>query len=471
MYSFYGGKQGRTYNLVERYDQIYIDQTKLNQFSPGQYEAGDRFTYESRIYLVLPQSETTTEKINLTVEDLKDDSKVIIIKGMVNEFQKGGAYTDANYGQYVIIDTILNQNHKNDDINGIIYRRGFDYNEPVVSYKRPEKNDQAQRTITQEIDGIKYSYTGELNVYHDYSIELNNNEPVPKDQGFNDDRWVAAWRKYILKPGGGAIYVGQIVGPQGDTPQVLGLSWEEFIKKQAEARDGVSHGIITMTDTPGWDPEKGYADNIKTGYCNIKDKDGNVLSDDGRMLDYQLAPDKTAFIYSYFTEDSSHNKDVSTCVPKNYEYTANNVKYDIDLVSKELEYEADDIEDKVDFSKANILSFEYISNKKSSDDYEVSLKVINNSNTPIPYCDYNMVYLDENENWLSDDSRMIDSEIQTGKYALTTSYAFPDNTNLIKKYWVYKYSYDLKSKDENGYVHYDVDLQRKIAIGSTEKEN
>ena len=218
--------------------------------------------------------------------------------------------------------------------------------------------------------------------------------------------------------------------------------------------------------------------NSKTSVYDIsfefdyKDKDGNVLSDDGRMLDYQLAPDKTAFIYSYFTEDSSHNKDVSTCVPKNYEYTANNVKYDIDLVSKELEYEADDdIEDKVDFSKANILSFEYISNKKSSDDYEVSLKVINNSNTPIPYCDYNMVYLDENENWLSDDSRMIDSEIQTGKYALTTSYAFPDNTNLIKKYWVYKYSYDLKSKDENGYVHYDVDLQRKIAIGSTEKEN
>ena len=124
-----------------------------------------------------------------------------------------------------------------------------------------------------------------------------------------------------------------------------------------------------------------------------------------------------------------------------------------------------------DFNALSVLSFEYISNKKSSDDYEVSLKVINNSNTPIPYCDYNMVYLDENENWLSDDSRMIDSEIQTGKYALTTSYAFPDNTNLIKKYWVYKYSYDLKSKDENGYVHYDVDLQRKIAIGSTEKEN
>ncbi len=37
---------------------------------------------------------------------------------MVHEFQKGGAYTEANYGQYVIIDTIkieiINQIQKMD---------------------------------------------------------------------------------------------------------------------------------------------------------------------------------------------------------------------------------------------------------------------------------------------------------------------------------------------------------------------
>jgi len=45
---------------------------------------------------------------------LTDKEKVAKIKGMVNEFQKGGAYTDANYGEYVIIDTVLNENHRND---------------------------------------------------------------------------------------------------------------------------------------------------------------------------------------------------------------------------------------------------------------------------------------------------------------------------------------------------------------------
>lgn len=290
MYSFYGGKQGRTYNLVERYDQIYIDQTQLPQFSSGtSYEVGSRFTFESRIYLVLPQDDQGSA-VTITTDDLTDDSKVIQIKGMVNEFQKGGAYTDANYGQYVIIDTILNQNHKNDDINGIIYRRGFDYTEPVVSYHRPQKTDQEQRTIVDTIDGQEYTYTGRLNVYHDYKLRLENNQPVPDDQGFNDDRWVAAWRKYVLKPGGGAIYVGQIVGPQGDTPEIRGVSWEEFVDINAEAGDQVTHGIVTMTDTPGWSEQNGYVDSIKTGYCNIKDKDGQVI---GAYISFDIP--KTVF--------------------------------------------------------------------------------------------------------------------------------------------------------------------------------
>lgn len=290
MYSFYGGKQGRTYNLVERYDQIYIDQTQLPQFSSGtSYEVGSRFTFESRIYLVLPQDDQGSA-VTITTDDLTDDSKVIQIKGMVNEFQKGGAYTDANYGQYVIIDTILNQNHKNDDINGIIYRRGFDYTEPVISYHRPQKTDQEQRTITDTINGQEYTYTGRLNIYHDYKLRLENNQPVPDDQGFNDDRWVASWRKYVLKPGGGAIYVGQIVGPQGDTPEIRGVSWEDFVDINEQAGDQVTHGIVTMTDTPGWSEQNGYVDSIKTGYCNIKDKDGQVI---GAYISFDIP--KTVF--------------------------------------------------------------------------------------------------------------------------------------------------------------------------------
>lgn len=317
MYSFYGGKQGRTYNLVQRYDEVYIDQTALDTFQDGaSYEFGSRFTYESKIYLVLPQNQEGTTEIVLTVDDLKDDEKVAEIKGMVNEFQKGGAYTDTNYGQYVIIDTILNENHKNDDLNGLIYRRGFDYTEPVVSYKRPEKGDQEIRTIKSK-DGQR-TYTGLLNIYHDYDVTLSGQ---PNDLGFNDDRWVAAWRKYVLKPGGGAIYVGQIVGPQGDTPELKGLSWEEFVELNTQAGDQVTHGIVEMTNTLGWTGEE-YNDNIKLGYCNIQDKDGNIT---GCFISFDIP--KTVIKVSAQSVDAygknarTHKDDASNVTDSNIKIT------------------------------------------------------------------------------------------------------------------------------------------------------
>ena len=61
MYSFYGGKQGRTYDLVAHYDSI---------------------------------------------------------KNMVDLFQKGGSYVDANYNEYVIIDTLVRKNEKYNRENG-----------------------------------------------------------------------------------------------------------------------------------------------------------------------------------------------------------------------------------------------------------------------------------------------------------------------------------------------------------------
>lgn len=259
MYSFYGGKQGRTYNLVQRYDQIYIDQTTLDIYSSSKlYKAGDRFTFESGIYLVLPQE--GLQSFTLSQDDLKDDSKVAVIRGMVNEFQKGGAYTDANYGQYVIIDTILNRNHKDDDTNGIIYRRGFDYTQASAG-NRPQKDDQTTATI----DGVIYT----VPAYYDYTI-VNGKVSIGQ---FNENKWVAAWRKYILKPGGGAIYVGQIVGPQGDSPELVGQSWEDFLKHEGKI------SIEPISDTPGVEKDGNnweYNDTIKFGHCTIKDDDGNV---------------------------------------------------------------------------------------------------------------------------------------------------------------------------------------------------
>jgi hypothetical protein len=48
---------------------------------------------------------------------------------MVELFQQGGSYNTVNYGEYVVIDTIVNDNHYGNPENGIIYRRGLNYTE------------------------------------------------------------------------------------------------------------------------------------------------------------------------------------------------------------------------------------------------------------------------------------------------------------------------------------------------------
>lgn len=341
MYSFYGGKQGRTYNIVERYDQIYIDQNdrrpekpdgKLIDFEPDTwYDFGEYLFYQGSVYLVLYQTENVQDKIDinnlkikLNLDDLNNTDYVARIKGMVNEFQKGGAYTDANYGQYVIIDTILNQNHKNDDINGIIYRRGFDYTEVVNSNNRPHKDDKATRTFS-ESGNVEFQ---NLYVYHDYEVKHNGTDIQGNDiwnvidKGFNTNRWVAAWRKYILKPGGGAIYVGQIVGPQGDSPEIIGLSWSEFLNKESTAGTEDYYKNIEMEPTPGWSAQDGYNDYIRTGYCNIKDQDGNVT---GAYLSFNIP--STIFKFSAqsvspYGESRSHYDEASRQTDNDISFTA-----------------------------------------------------------------------------------------------------------------------------------------------------
>ena len=79
-YSMYGGKPGTTYRLVAHYDSI---------------------------------------------------------KEMVDAFQKGGSYNTVNYGEYVIIDTVLRRNLKNNAENGILYRRGYDFNQAFNPHEIP----------------------------------------------------------------------------------------------------------------------------------------------------------------------------------------------------------------------------------------------------------------------------------------------------------------------------------------------
>lgn len=242
MSSFYGGKQGRTYHIVARYDCVDLtnyetDTTVFEDFHAGtSYTKGKKIKNNGEYYVVLADSIST-------VNDLTDEEKVYHVRGMVQQFAKGGAYTEANYGEYVLIDTIFNLNHKSDLENGLLYRRGFDYNQALND--KPKKQN--------------------------YII----------NQIFDKDLWQAAWDAWVQKPGAGAIYVGQIVGPQGDSPEITPVKWGDIVNKSLVEVKKVIPVSTTMgndntliTDDDGHTIWNGDA--IKVASLTEKDDDGNV---------------------------------------------------------------------------------------------------------------------------------------------------------------------------------------------------
>lgn len=176
MNSFYGGKQGRTYHIVARYDSV---------------------------------------------------------SDMVKAFKNGGAYTEVNYGQYVLIDTVLNRNNRSERENGLLYRRGFNY-------------------------------------IQDYVI------PPTKTENQTDQDFYKRWRQWVQHPGGGAIYIGQIVGPEGRTPEVSLEDWETFLNQPANQTSGNetfgSKSAIVVNDYSSGKSDK----EIQVGYINIKTAEGDV---------------------------------------------------------------------------------------------------------------------------------------------------------------------------------------------------
>ena len=209
-YSFYGGREGRTYHLVQHYDSV---------------------------------------------------------SQMVSQFQKGGSYTDVNYHEYVLIDTIVNKNQRSNVENGLIYRRGMNYTQPAVT---PVKIDD-----TESIQVTSGSTTRTVRVpkYYNYRVVWSGTTATVEWQGFNREKFIPDWKAYVENPGGGAEYVGQIVGPKGDTPQIDLLTWVEF-----EAATDTDSKIIKNKDyavetdlVPG-----NTTDEIKIGYANILDRDGNI---------------------------------------------------------------------------------------------------------------------------------------------------------------------------------------------------
>lgn len=251
MYSFYGGKEGRTYNLVAHYDSIYE---------------------------------------------------------MVKDFHKGAGSVNAKYNEYVIIDTIINKNEKHNRENGIIYRRGVNYTQDFDPNKILGNGD-ASHSLTEDdltvnsvtlrgndgewIDDEHIPETAplETNVLvpryrhyeycltqvpgQDIQVELHAKELKVNEKGetlFNID-----WKNFVTEPGGGAVYVGQIVGPQGESPLTQLVDWDVFEEQYLHNVENTEpvKGELLAIRRPGFDGSN-YNDDIKYGYCNVRDDQGNV---------------------------------------------------------------------------------------------------------------------------------------------------------------------------------------------------
>lgn len=125
------------------------------------------------------------------------------IPSMVNDFKKGGLFTQVGYDEYVLINTV-NKNHPD---NGKIFKRGYDYNgsRTIVAYRAYENYDSSTETYFDQI------VNGTREQYRDAHYEIDEN--------------------YFS---GGAIYIGTIVGPAGKGSFIEMSSYEEVSQKHAD---------------------------------------------------------------------------------------------------------------------------------------------------------------------------------------------------------------------------------------------
>lgn len=179
MSSFYGGKQGKTYHIVEHFDSV---------------------------------------------------------SAMTSAFKAGDSYSKVAYGEYVIIDTPSKSNPQ----NGLLFRRDFYYNDPPRDL--PLKSDSE----------YKDSSTG----------------------AFLKDKFYKDFREALISTGvgAGALYVGQIVGPQGQMTDLEITTWDTLANAISSTEGYGNTGSVVLTSTRSGK----IFDDIKSGYANIVNTQGDV---------------------------------------------------------------------------------------------------------------------------------------------------------------------------------------------------
>ena len=203
--------------IVHKEDTSPISYTLIEQ-TPDNYKDYEWDAYD------LNGQEISCWVENKDPEDQNDPQFVDIelenkpAEGMVQCFKQGGITTSGengvNYGEYVLIDTIVGLHEKNNPDNGKVFRRGMDY---------------------------------------DYDKDNN--------------------------PLAGAEYIGQIVGPQGETPE-MDLKHYYEIENDGEPLVKKDYDEVSADLIPGSTKNdlgiRTYTDKIKWIYKNIRDPLGNI---------------------------------------------------------------------------------------------------------------------------------------------------------------------------------------------------
>ena len=218
MESFYGGRAGISFVISKRFDGIDIPEHTLR--------TGDYYATENNGAFVIinnkPVARTVENQDNPQYiwryhfhdgSEVRNGTEVYFkdewAQGMMQFFAKGAdTIAEVGYGEYVIIDTIGGLHNYNAIENGIVYRRGMNY---------------------QQLPGIDT----------------------------------------IKEPGAGAEYIGQIIGPQGDSP-IVNMDTISNIKADknfdsANSGEGVSELVSGKTN-----------DTIKYAWVEMIDDIGNI---------------------------------------------------------------------------------------------------------------------------------------------------------------------------------------------------
>lgn len=247
------------------------------------------------------------------------------VQEMITAFQRGPAYTNVHYDEYVIINT----EDKNNPTNGQIYRRGYDYSNemggaeligtivgpagkaPLLAIDQYNKINNIKET-----DGFEINEQGYYkNMKSSGELTLNNEELIPGKDGntFNDS---IKWVSYSIRDDQGKdtiAYIGfKIPYPIIDF-ETSNINFYE--STQAERIDEGNHPFYEKWKINIPKGQKG--DSIKN-FRVITPTENNVSNYTGKIDDLNK---REILVYDYYVYQDSNGNPIDPQIAENNKQT------------------------------------------------------------------------------------------------------------------------------------------------------